>query len=158
MLNPIATAWAATAAVASDFELHYAKEWKRFVTQFGEYVEGLRKADANNVREAAQLIASRKKSITLENYSVIDADTMTSIDMFLSELESETEFLLEGQRNKQFQLSGEVLNKIQEARQDTLKARDAWGEAQVAAFRLQPKALEDDPFVWWGFLPSIVLQ
>jgi uncharacterized protein YciI len=158
MLNPIASAWAATTAAASDFELYYAKEWKRFVTQFGEYVEGLRKADADNGREAAQLIAARKKSITLENYAVIDADTMTTIDMFLSELEAETDYLLEGQRNKQFKLSGEVLNKIQEARQDTLKARDAWGEAQVAAFRLQPKALEDDPFVWWGFLPSIVLQ
>jgi uncharacterized protein YciI len=118
----------------------------------------LRKADADNAREAAQLIASRKKSITLENYAVIDSDTMTTIDMFLSELEAETDYLLEGQRSKQFKLSGEVLNKVQQARHDTLKARDAWGEAQVAAFRLQPKALEDDPFVWWGFLPSIVLQ
>jgi len=158
MLNPISAAWAATRSAAQDFEIFYAKEWKRFVTQYGEYVERLRQADQGNAQEAAKLLAARKKSITLENYAIIDTDTLTSIDMFLSELEGETEFLLEGQRAKQFKLSNETLNKIQEARQHALKARDAWGEAHIAAFKAQPQSLEQDPRVWWSFLPDILLQ
>ncbi|MEO5668685.1 MAG: hypothetical protein ABIR96_11550 [Bdellovibrionota bacterium] len=158
VLNPISSAWAATRMSGAEFQRFYASEWKRFVSQYGDYVEGLRKADMANSREAAQLISARKKSITLDNYTVIDVDTMTTIDMFLSELDEETGFLLDGQRDKQFKLSNDVIGKVQETRKNALKARDAWAEAQVVAFKEQPKSYEQDARLWWGFLPTILLQ
>ncbi len=157
-LNPIANAWATSVKAVQEFELFYAAEWERFVQQYGEYVEGLRKDDEANAREAAQLIATRKELVTPDTYTVIDPETLTAIEMFLSELEQETEFLLEGQRARQFQIPNDALTHIQEARRNALKAQDLWAEAQVMAVKLRPKSYEEDEALWWGFLPEILLQ
>jgi hypothetical protein len=156
--NPISTAWAAAKDSAQDFERFYASEWRRFKKQYGEYVERLRQADRANAREAALIIASRNKALTKDTYNLIDAETLISMDMFLSEIDGEAEFLLDGHRSKQFKLGNDVVGKIQEARQSAQAAQDLLLEAHIQSLKNAPKSYEQDPQAWVGFLPQILLQ
>jgi hypothetical protein len=157
-LNPIATAWASSRSALLSAEEYWASEWKRFVSQYETYVQGRRRADEANSREAAKLVAARKASIDRDSYMHIDLETLTTMDMFISELEQETEFLLDGHRSRQFVLSPAVLRDLQIAREEATKARQSWAQAQVLGFQQMPRSYEQSPELWWGLLTQVFMQ
>jgi|GEM_PF-3033760 len=158
MLNPLPQAYAVDIKAKEAFEKFWNSEWRRFVGQYGDYVAGRRKVDRANAVEAAQLVAAHKKQITPESYSFIDQGTLLTIDMYLSELEQETAFLIEGNTTEQFRLTPSVLNRVQEARAESSKARESWILAQKEHLKIIPKSYEDDPDLWMGFLPQIFIE
>lgn len=158
LLNPFPFAYADSIKDQEAWEAHWNAEWKRFVSQFADYVADRRKVDQENRKEAARLVAARKNAITPENYTFIDQGTLLTIDMFLSELEQETAFMIEGQTAGHFQLQPSVLKRIQETRLETNKARESWIEAQKQQMKILPKSYQDDPDLWWGLMTQVFME
>lgn len=157
-MNPFPDAFAVGVKAQEEFERFWNSEWKRFVSQYGDYVESRQKVEKNIANEAAKLVAVRNRSVTEENYDFIDQRTLLTADLYISELEEESEFLIQGQKSGQIRMQQPVLSRILETRQDTLKAREAWIAAQNEHLKIIPKSYEDDPELWWGFVPQIFIE
>ncbi len=157
-MSPVENAWAKTFKNDQEYEAFWAQEWRRFNREFEGYVIGQAEQENLIAVEASKLIAARNSKITEETYDNIDHDTMVTMDIFLDELEGETDFLIEGHKQNDFKLTGAVLDTVMKASVDAKASRQLLDEYQIEKFNSLPKSYEEDPSIWYGLLPAVLLQ
>lgn len=155
LLNPIQEAWAST---FSEQDAFFMKEWRRFLAGMQSYVEDREKARTLFREEAAEHLVRNKTRNSPENFSHINSNALLSMDMYLSELESEVEYILSEAERKRVSLSVPVKNNIVTAAANAREARKAWNQAQRVNFEDLPENPEEHPEVWLSFLPEIILN
>ena len=157
-MNPVGNAWAKTKMSDAEYDAFWMQEWRRFKHEFEGYVIGQAQQENQMAVEAAELIAARNASITEETYDYVDYDTIVTMDIYLNELEEESRFLVDGHKQGDFKLTGAVLDTVMKANVEAKASQQLLTEMQIENFKSLPKSFEDDPNLWYGLLPEVLLN
>jgi hypothetical protein len=156
LINPIRSAWAEVKG-ALGFEEHWAQEWARFKREYGDYVEGKRRAERELAAEGAALWAEHRASATIDGVYEVDTENLVTQDLFLREIVEESEHIISLERKRELTATPRAIASMRQAKADAEEARKLWIEHQKTWFESLPQKPEQNAEALWSLVPDFFL-
>lgn len=135
----------------------WRKAWDAFVVQTGQNVKSKEIAARRAERQLHKEVEKYQNSITEENMTDRNVETLIAMDMFLHTADEETGDLLEKfrvQKDKNA-IEGNVLNLIRQAKDDVGAAQDALGQILKQRLESRPTNYLQSEETWWAYAQSV---
>jgi hypothetical protein len=147
-------AWATD---AKDPAMHWLNEWERFSEEYRDYSLSLEKNEEKNRMAVASFLGERKKRVEENPMEWMDTETLVAAKMFMSELLEESSYLVNQGANQSLALDSVTLQNLKDSSSESQEAlAEVMGLTQEL-LKAAPQSYADNPEVWLGMLPDILL-
>ncbi len=146
-------AWAA----AVDADTHWLNEWERFVGEYGAYAESRAAVDEENRRAVSRFLNDRTGKVEATPLVWMNTETLLSAKMFMSEVLEESEHLVGEASTKILKLDPMTFQNLKESREESQAALVEVIGATQDILKATPASYADNPEVWLGMLPDLLL-
>ena len=157
--NPIQSVFAAAVSHLGIYgnEKEWRAAWDKFVGDYEHYAKTKTDDEKVLINRAGSDIKKRMDSITTENATDLDTETLVTMDLYSQSLSEESQDLLSESQKGHLGLTSEVVSTIRKIRGDALETKEALDELSMQFAKTYPRSDDENDEVWWSMLPEMAI-